>query len=218
MIVVNFNDDLDSDQINTLENQFRKIRKNFPPLFIVTSIDLPHHHGIWSSRAPSVNILKRIQMLAECSLQVIADDFTKLSGNTIKDIFSPSIEGYDLVIHLNDKFIKRYDIVLRNYIKFKAIQYEKKSAAPAGVDFVAQFLAELRGAFDDVALFFYNPIAGTQIAMLWKPAASESKAFAGSHVNRCRLENERLKVNVDAILNDIQIIGKGIISSVEILK
>lgn len=218
MIVVNFNDELDSDQISTLENNFRKSRKNFPPLFIVTSIDSPHHYGIWSSRGPSVNILKRVQMLAECSLQAIADDFTRLNTSIIKDLFTPSMEGYNLVIHLNDKFVKRYDIVLHNFANFKSVQYEKKSAPPAGINFVATFLSELRGAFEDVAVFFYNPVAGTKIAMLWKPTVSEKKAFAVSHVNRCQLENNgRLKVNIDAIINDIQIIGKGIISSIEIL-
>lgn len=220
MITVNFNDELDSEQINLLENEFRKNRKKFPPLFIVTSIDLPHHYGIWSSRAPSMHMLKRIQMLAEVSIQMIADDFNRLSGNLVKDLFTPSMEGYDLVIHLNEKFVKRYDIVLHNFSNFKAIQYEKKPAPPAGIDFVSQFLNELRGAFDDVALFFHNPIAGSKIAMLWKPTINDTKAFAVSHVNRCQLDasSGRLRINIDAIINDIQIIGKGIVTSIEILK
>lgn len=218
MIVVNFNEDLDTDQISTLENEFRNRRKNYPPLFIVTSIDSPHHYGIWSAHAPTVHILKRIQMLAECSLQMIADDYTKLSGNVVKDLLMPSMEGYDLIIHLNEKFVKRYDIVLHNFSNFKAIQYERKPAPPAGIDFVSQFLKELREALDDVALFFFNPVAGSKIAMLWKPTVNETKAFAVTHVNRCQLEsNGRLKVNIDAILNDIQIIGKGIVNSIEIL-
>ena len=77
----------------------------------------------------------------------------------------------------------------------------------------------MREAFDEVALFFHNPIAGAKIAVLWKP--SESKSFAASHVNQQQIDESgggRLRVNIDAILNDIQIMGKGLIKSMEILQ
>lgn len=221
MVVVNFNDELNADQIGELETKFRKNRKNFPPLFIVTSIDLEHHHlhGIWSSRAPSINILQRVQLLAECSIKLLAEDYTRMSSSIVKDLFTPPMDGYNLVIHLNERYVRRFDIVLHNFTNFKAIQYERKQAAPAGVDFVAKFLSDLREAFDDVALFFYNPVAGAKIAMLWKPTASESKSFAASHVNHSQIdESGRLRVNIDAILHDIEIIGKGLIKSMEILQ
>lgn len=221
MVLVNFNDELDVDQISEMELKFRKDRKNFPPLYIATSIDLEHHGGIWSSRAPSINILKRVQMLAEYSLKFIAEDFTRMSCSLVKDLFTPSLDGYNLVIHLNERYVRRFDVVLHNFPNFKALQYERKPAPPAGVNFVAKFLSELREAFDDVALFFHNPIAASKIAMLWKePVVNETKSFAASHVNLCYIDEEsgRLRVNIDAILNDIQIMGKGIIKELEILE
>lgn len=217
MIVVNFNDEMDVDQINELETNFRKNRKNFPPLFVVTSSDLPHQYGIWSSRAPSVEILKRVQMLAHFSIKILSQDYAKLSTSTVKDLFTPSYDGYNLLIHLNEKFVRKSDIVMYNFVNFKATQYERKRAPPAGVDFVANFLRELREAFGDVAIFFYNPASGEKIAMLWRPSIKESKNFAASNVNMCKLANEKLSVNVEAILNDIEIIGKGLIKSVDIL-
>lgn len=221
MLVVNFNDELSVEQISELEGKFRKNRRNFPPLFIVTSIDLEHshQHGIWSSRAPSINILQRVQLLAECSIKLLAEDYTRMSSSIVKDLFTASMDGYNLVIHLNERYVRRFDVVLHNFVNFKAIQYERKQAAPAGVDFVAKFLSDLREAFDEVALFFHNPIAGEKIAVLWKP--SESKSFAESHVNQQQIEEGgggRLRVNIDAILNDIQIMGKGLIKSMEILQ
>lgn len=214
MVVVNFNDDLEPEQISDLEVNFRKNRKNFPPLFIVTSCDAPHQYGIWSSRAPSIYMLKRVQLLAQSSLQIVADNFTKLSMNVVKDLFTTSYEGYNLLIHLNEKYVKKVDIVLYNYVNFKPIPEPK--FASGGIDFVEIFIKELREAFDDVALFFYNPVCANKIAVLWKPSIKESRNFATSHVNMCRLINERLYVNVDAIMNDFQIIGKGIIESIEI--
>lgn len=218
MVVVNFNDELDAEQIGEVEAKFRQNRKNFPPLFILTSLDLEHHRGIWSARAPSINILRRVQTLAECSIKMLAENYMRLSGSLVKDLFTPSMDGYNVVIHLSERFVRRSDVVLHNFANFKAIQYERKFAPPAGVDFVARFLAELREAFDDVALFFYNPIGGSQIAVLWKP--SETRAFAASHVNRHRVEEAsgRLRINIDAIYNDIQIMGKGLITSMEIIR
>jgi U3 small nucleolar RNA-associated protein 22 len=215
MIVVNFNEGMDVDQINELETNFRKNRKNFPPLFIVTSSDLPHQYGMWSSRAPTMEILKRVQLLAQFSFKMLSQEYAKLSANVVKDLFTPSFEGYNLLLTLNEKFVRRSDVVLHNFVNFKAIQYEKKPAPPAGIDFVANLLGELREAFNDVAMFFYNPISGNKIAVLWKPSIRECKKFAAANVNMCKLVNGKLHVNVNAILNDIQIIGKGIIDSVE---
>lgn len=216
IIVVNFNDDLDIEQINELETNFRKNRKNFPPLFIVTSSDLAHQYGMWSSRAPSLQILKRVQMLAQCSIKILSNNYTQLTMSLVKDLLTPSLEGYNLVINLNEKLVRKSDVVLHNFANFKPIKYEWKPAAPAGVDFVERFLCELREAFDEVALFFYNPVSGNKIAVLWKPAVRDTHKFAASHVNMCKLNNDKLHVNVDAIVNDIGIIGKGIIESIEI--
>jgi U3 small nucleolar RNA-associated protein 22 len=216
MIVVNFNDEISSEELEEMEAKFQKTRKNFPPLFILTSCDF-NNHGIWSSRAPSVNILQRVQMLAQHSVNIIAENFTKLTTGTVRDLLMPSLVGYDLMIHVNQEFVKRHDVVMTNFATFKPLKFEDKPAPPADVNFVETFLKELRDAYDDVALFFYNPIGGTKIAMLWKPLANESREFAASHVNGCKLENGRLHVNTEAIINDIQIIGQGLISSIEIL-
>lgn len=218
MVVVNFNDDMEPEQIDELEVNFRKNRKKFPPIFIVTSCDLPHQYGVWSTRAPSIYILKRVQHLAQCSIQIVAENFTKLSMNVVKDLFTPSLEGYNLLIHLNDKYIKKVDIVRYNFINFKPVQLDQKVAISGGIDFVDIFLKELRSAFDNIALFFYNPIGSNKIAVLWKPSIKERRKFAASHVNMCKINNEKLELNINAIYNDIQIIGKGLIESIEIIE
>lgn len=216
MIVVNFNEEIASEQIEELESNFQKNRKKFPPLFIVTSCDF-QNHGLWTSRAPSMNILQRVKMLAKYSIDIIAQNFTKLTTSVVKDLFTPSLTGYDLVININPEFVKRHDIVLHNFSSFRPLKFEEKPAPPADVNFVEAFLEELRSAYDDVALFFYNPIGGLKTAMLWKPSAHETREFSASHINGCLLENDRLRVNTEAILSDIQIIGQGLITSMELL-
>ena len=217
MIVVNFNDDLTSEQLEEIEDNFRKNRKRFPSLFIVTSCDF-NNHGMWTAKAPTVNILNRVQMLAQHSISIIGENFTKLTMNIVKDLFTPSLAGYNILIHLNQEFIKRHDVVLTNFSTFKPVKYdEEKFAPPAGINFVDSFLAEVRETFDDFALFFYNPIGGTTIALLWKPSVNETKEFSETNVNGCKVEKGRLQVNVEVLISDLQIIGKGLISSIEIL-
>lgn len=216
MILVNFNDEIPSEQIEELESKFQKARNKFPPLLIATSCDF-QNYGIWTSRAPSVNILQRVKQLAQHSIVIIEENFTKLSANIVKDLFTPSLTGYDLVIQLNQEYLKRTDVVQSNFATFKPIKYENKPAPPADVNFVESFLSELRQAYDDFALFFYNPVGGTRIAVLWKPTVSETREFAASHVNGCKIVDERLRVNSEAILEDIRITGAGIISSIEVV-
>ncbi|CRK89406.1 CLUMA_CG003156, isoform A [Clunio marinus] len=216
MIVVNFNDELQDEQLEEIERKFQKNRNHFPSLFIVTSCDF-QNYAIWTSKAPSVNILHRVKLLAQHSIKLIEESFMKLNTGVVKDIFTPSLVGYDLLIDLNQEFVKRHDVVLHNFTNFKAIKYEEKGAPPAGVNFVEKFLNEVREAYDDFAVFFYNPIGGSKIAMLWKPSVHETREFSASQVNGCKLVNGRLRVNVEAIIKDIEIIGQGLITTVEIL-
>lgn len=216
MVVVNFNDEISTEEIETLEREFQTNRKKFPPLFIVTSCDF-QNYGLWSSRAPSVNILQRVRMLAQHSIDIIAENFTKLTTNIVRDLFTPSFAGYDVVINVKDEFVKRHDVVLKNLAHFKAVKYEERSAPAAGVNFVESFLNELREAYDEFALFFYNPIGGYKIAILWKPSVHETREFSTSHINGCKLDGDRVRVNINAILKDIEIIGDGLIDSIELM-
>lgn len=215
MIVVNFNDELPLEKLEEIEGRFSKSRKTLPALCIVTSCDF-NNHGIWTSRAPSTNILQRVKILAQSSIALIADNYTKMTMHTVKDLFTTSFDGYDLIIQLNEQYVRKADIVLHNFIGFKSVKYEKKPAPAAGINFVENFLLELREAFEHVAVFFHNPIGGSKIGMLWKPIVAETREFSTSHVNGCKLENDRLRVNTDAIIRDIQIMGDGIINSIEI--
>lgn len=45
---------------------------------------------------------------------------------------------------------------------------------------------KLRDRFDDVALFFYNHLKGTEIGLIWKPAAFLPRTFSLMHChNHC---------------------------------
>ncbi|NXU41603.1 NOL6 protein, partial [Drymodes brunneopygia] len=74
-------------------------------------------------------------------------------------------------------------------------------------------------AFDDLALFFYDKHGGEVIAVLWKPLSFQPQPFKVSSMKGRKvttLNNELVCVpNVEAILEDFEILGEGLVKSVE---
>lgn len=143
MVILNFNDELSQKTIEDLEVYFSKKRQDFPALCIVTSCDY-QKYSMWTAKAPSVHMIQRVQCLAQCSLDLLKENFYQLNLNSVKALFTPSLEGYDVLIHLNDDFVKKADILLHNFSKFKPIKYVEKLAPPADINFVQCYLKELR--------------------------------------------------------------------------
>ncbi|NWW10874.1 NOL6 protein, partial [Oreocharis arfaki] len=79
--------------------------------------------------------------------------------------------------------------------------------------------AEVLDAFDDLALFFYDKHGGEVIAVLWKPLSFQPQPFKVSSMKGRKvttLNNELVCVpNVEAILEDFEILGEGLVKSVE---
>ncbi|RMC16490.1 hypothetical protein DUI87_06425 [Hirundo rustica rustica] len=74
-------------------------------------------------------------------------------------------------------------------------------------------------AFDDLALFFYDKHGGEVIAVLWKPLSFQPQPFKVSSMKGRKvttLNNELVCVpNVEAILEDFEILGEGLVKNVE---
>ncbi|XP_010184063.1 PREDICTED: nucleolar protein 6-like [Mesitornis unicolor] len=81
------------------------------------------------------------------------------------------------------------------------------------------YLQELRDAFSDLALFFYDKHGGEVIAVLWKPLSFQPQPFKVSNMKGrmvTTLNNEPVCVpNVEAILEDFKVLGEGLVKSVE---
>lgn len=79
LFVLNFNDELQTDYIEKLETKFISDRDSFPPLTIITSHGEPDSHTVWSKKAPTVEILARVTLLARHAINVVKrsifDDF-----------------------------------------------------------------------------------------------------------------------------------------------
>ncbi|XP_077571803.1 nucleolar protein 6 [Stigmatopora nigra] len=224
-LVVDLNKQLTAADYTEIRNDFMASRESLPVMFIATPKD--KKVSMWTKQAPSVQMLQRVVMVAAESLKVLENQL--MDGNQIQDIrvaMRPPLDAYDVLIHLNPKQIPLVNQAIdlprisyhRGVLTGKVISCWKKMPV---TDFnpVTLYLAELRDAFGDLALFFCDPYGGSVIAVLWKPKAFVPLPFKTSQVSArsvdvCRDEATTVP-NVEAILEDFRIIGKDLVKSVE---
>uniref|UniRef100_A0AAQ5XVI0 Nucleolar protein 6 n=1 Tax=Amphiprion ocellaris TaxID=80972 RepID=A0AAQ5XVI0_AMPOC len=224
-LVVNLNNQLTAADYTEIKNGFMASRESLPVMFIATPKD--KKLSMWTRRAPNVQMLQRVMMVAAESLKVLEQQL--MDGNQIQDVkvvMRPPLEVYDAVIHLNPKQVP----LLSQAVDPPSVTFSRGvmtgSAAQSGgslpvIDYnpVSLYLAELREAFGDLALFFCDPYGGTVIAVLWKPKAFSPVPFKTSQVSARSVkvtgDEANTVPNVEAILEDFQIMGKGLVKSVE---
>ncbi|NXI45898.1 NOL6 protein, partial [Galbula dea] len=85
--------------------------------------------------------------------------------------------------------------------------------------YLAQPLFSSQDAFSELALFFYDKHGGEVIAVLWKPFSFQPQPFKVSSMKGrmvTTLNSEPVCVpNVEAILEDFEVLGEGLVKSVE---
>uniref|UniRef100_W5KKI6 Nucleolar protein 6 n=1 Tax=Astyanax mexicanus TaxID=7994 RepID=W5KKI6_ASTMX len=224
-LVVNLNGKLTASDCTEIKNHFIASRESLPVMFIATPND--HKASIWTKTGPSVPVLQRMVTVAAESLHVLEAQFAQPSQNhDIRVVFRPPLEAYDVLIHLKTKQVPlAAQAVDPSPITFPRGISKGEGGSLGGafpvMDFdpVKLYLSELRDAFGDLALFFYDPFGGKVIAVLWKPKAFEQQPFKTSLMNGRKVEvvNEVATTapNVEAIVEDFRIMGEGLVENVE---
>ncbi|XP_071382591.1 nucleolar protein 6 [Centroberyx affinis] len=224
-LVVNLNNQLTAADYTEIKNDFMASRESLPVMFVATPKD--KKLSLWTKQAPSVQMLQRVVMLAAESLKALEPQL--MDGNQTQDVrvaMRPPLDAYDVLIHLNPKQVP----LLSQAVDPPAATFSRGvmsgSVAQSGgalpvIDYspVSLYLAELREAFGDLALFFCDPYGGTVIAVLWKPKAFSPVPFKTSQMFARHVqvtgEEAHTVPNVEAILEDFRVMGKGLVKSVE---
>ncbi|KAI1900401.1 hypothetical protein AGOR_G00049570 [Albula goreensis] len=208
-----------------IKNDFIASRETLPVLFIATPKD--KKLSIWTQEGPSVQMLQRLVMVAAESLRVLEAQLMDPSQEQdYRVALRPPLDAYDVLIHLQPKQVPLLaQAVDPPHINFTRGSMPGSVASAGGalpvIDFdpVSLYLAELRGAFGELALFFCDPYGGTVIAVLWKPPAFSPLPFKTSQMNARTVEvtgeEVRTVPNVEAILEDFRIMGEGLVKSIE---
>nr|XP_042706651.1 nucleolar protein 6 isoform X3 [Chrysemys picta bellii] len=223
-LIVNLNADL--KDYTEIRNEFVAARPHLPVMFIATPRD--KRSSVWTKERPSAQILQRLLVLARESLRALEEQLTDpLGSQDVKMVFRPPLDFYDILIHLNAKQLPRHlegvDRPAKSFSRgmLKSDAPVKTLAFPVvGYDPVQCYLQELREAFGDLALFFYDSHGGEVIGVLWKPSSFEPQPFKASNMKgrmMASLSCEELVTvpNVEAILEDFEILGEGLVRSVE---
>ncbi|XP_041957750.1 nucleolar protein 6 [Alosa sapidissima] len=221
-LVVNLNSQLTAADYTEIKNAFVASRESLPTMFIGTPTD--RKLSMWTAEAPSVQMLQRIITVAAESLHVLEAQLTdRTQTQDVRVAFRPPLDVYDVLIHLRPKQVPLVESAV-DPPKHPPPRGAHEGAVAGGVlpvvDFnpVSLYLTELREAFGDVALFFYDPYGGTVIAVLWKPKAFTPHPFkTGMMGARCvEVSEDKASTvpNVEAILHDFSVLGEGLVHKV----
>ncbi|KAJ8414951.1 hypothetical protein AAFF_G00024740 [Aldrovandia affinis] len=224
-LVVNLNGQLTAPDYIEIKNDFITLRETLPIMFIATPKD--KKLSIWTKEGPSVQLLQRLIVVAAESLRVLEAQLMDPSQTQdVRVAMRPPLDAYDVLIHLNPKQVPLLaQAVDPPHATFTRGTVPGSIASTGGalpvIDFdpVIHYLADLRDAFGDLALFFCDPYGGTVIAVLWKPQAFSPLHFKTSQMSARRLqvtgEEVHATPNVEAILEDFCIMGEGLVKKVE---
>jgi len=85
------------------------------------------------------------------------------------------------------------------------------------------FVEKLRNLYSNYALFFYDKYGGYRIYVIWKPNTFDSRPFIYRQISDCKLTDTlaedgrpNVTLNVEALIEDIEMIGQGLIKKIEI--
>lgn len=225
-LLINLNNEFTVRDLAEIPTKFSSERSTLPLMFISTPLDKYSNH--WTKGSPTANILNRLVLLATRSLDVIQQQILSDEKSDLQQVFRPSLGIYDVVIHLNDRqFARRHEGLHVNEESPK-INFGKnvdEDRFPViNFDPPRLLLNELKSTFCDLCLFFYDNHGGKVIGVLWKPSQLQPKEFKVSRINCSKVHTESsdksgslmLVPNLDAVLEDIKIIGKGLITKIEL--
>ncbi|XP_009473021.1 PREDICTED: nucleolar protein 6, partial [Nipponia nippon] len=223
-LIINLNAGLTDADCTEIKNKFVAARSRLPVMFIATPKD--QWSSMWTQERPSAQILQRLLVLSSESLRALEEQLMDpLNSQDVKMVFRPPLDFYDVLIHLNPNQIPRHLESVDRPLKSFSRGVVKNSTAVkilfpvVDYDPVQCYLQELRDTFSDLMLLFYDKRGGEVVAVLWKPLSFQPQPFKVSSMKGrmvTTLNNELVCVpNVEAILEDFEVLGEGLVKSVE---
>ncbi|KAL3865413.1 hypothetical protein ACJMK2_042804 [Sinanodonta woodiana] len=222
-LIINLNYKFTKEELTEIHSRFTKERSTLPLMFLSTPED--KFSSLWTKRAPTAPILQRLILLAKESLRVLKQQLENPNGQDFRQIFRPSLDGYNVLIHLCQKQLPRqHQAVDRRrdtYIPTFQDNVESNKFPVIQYDPVQLYLGELRAAYDEFAMFFHDTFGGNVIGVIWKPTVFVPQQFKVSHVNGHKPQASagqemELVTNVEALVEDFRVLGGGLVANIEI--
>lgn len=222
-ILINF---ILEQQILDIQVKFQENRSQLQPVFILTPYDSRDKGSIWTIEKPNIQQLCRTVIIAKQSLNKVKNCVINFETNdSFKNIFRPNLAIYDVIISLNAalcvRAFQKVDICkgtfLPRYRTYDSTDNDK-TLPVVGFDPVELYVKELREAFDEIALFFYDVYGSTKVYVLWKPDALKPKELK---INNAKyrlidINTNEFVLNLEAIIEDFKIIGNELVENVTV--
>ncbi|EDL98658.1 nucleolar protein family 6 (RNA-associated) (predicted), isoform CRA_b [Rattus norvegicus] len=222
-LIVNLNSELTAEEQVEIRSSFLAARTQLPVMVIVTPQD--RRSSVWTQDGPSAQILQQLVSLAAEALPILEKQLMDPRGpGDIRTVFRPPFDIYDVLIHLTPRHIPRHrqavDPPAASFCRGLVTEPGPSSLMPVlGYDPPQLYLAQLREAFGDLALFFYDQHGGEVIGVLWKPSSFQPQPFKASSLKGRMVVSrggELVTVpNIEAILEDFAVLGEGLVQAVE---
>lgn len=222
-LIVNLNNELTAEEQVEIRSVFLATRTQLPVMVIITPQD--RKSSVWTQNGPSPQILQRLVVLAAEALPVLEKQLMDPRGpGDIRTVFRPPLDMYDVLIRLTPRHIPRHrqavDSPAASFCRGLLSEPGPSSLMPVlGYDPPQLYLAQLREAFGDLALFFYDQHGGEVIGVLWKPTSFQPQPLKASNAKGRMVVSQGGELvmvpNVEAILEDFAILGEGLVQAVE---
>ncbi|XP_048219541.1 nucleolar protein 6 [Perognathus longimembris pacificus] len=222
-LIVNLNNELTAEEQVEIRRSFLAARARLPVMVIITPQD--RKGSVWTQDGPSAQILQQLVVVAAKALPVLEKQLTDPRGpGDIRTVFRPPLDMYDVLIHLSPRHLPRHrqavDCPAASFCRGLLDEPGPSSMMPVlGYDPPQLYLAQLRAAFGDLALFFYDQHGGQVIGVLWRPASFQPQPFKVSSTKGCMVVSQGGQLmtvpNMEAILEDFAVLGEGLVQSVE---
>ncbi|XP_039731492.1 nucleolar protein 6 [Pteropus medius] len=222
-LIVNLNNELTVEEQVEIRSGFLATRVQLPVMVIITPQD--RKSSVWTQDGPSPQILQQLVVLAAEALPVLEKQLMDPRGpGDIRTVFRPPLDMYDVLIRLSPRHIPRHrqavDSPAASFCRGLLSEPGPSSLMPVlGYDPPQLYLAQLRKAFGELALFFYDQHGGEVIGVLWNPTSFRPQPFKASNTKGHMVVSQGgesvMVPNIEAILEDFAILGEGLVQAVE---
>uniref|UniRef100_A0A1I7UGB3 Nucleolar protein 6 n=1 Tax=Caenorhabditis tropicalis TaxID=1561998 RepID=A0A1I7UGB3_9PELO len=204
------------EERSKLEEKFIKMRPILPPMVVIHDEDLLGTK--FTRENPQGIVLNRLVAVAKEALKLMEKQtIGQKSIDLETSLLTENLAPYDAIIHLEPSAVVRKKTALQRRPLPENPKIRPKIPV-VELDPVDELVYQLNNNFHQVAMFFYNKYGGQHIGVMFKPQEEEVPA----KISRCSyhkaVSDSTLRLNRPEILENILIMGQGIVSDVQLKK
>jgi U3 small nucleolar RNA-associated protein 22 len=220
-----------AEDVTAIRTRFEAWRKLDPAmnrvvLFAASNVDTDGNTWTDRTRPPKV-VAGRMTALAKAAVKEMKErDATDVD---FEGLFRSGLGDYDFVVHIDKKAVgkwrgkdKKAEVYKNLQIQASAMDYEM-----VGFDPVKLFVQDLEELYGEAMVLFYDEDVGDVIAGLWDPqtekrgwklklAYSSVPVASTAKSGEDDAEDVDVRINKEAILNEIARLGGDMISRIEV--